>query len=88
MKDDEIFKKIKELEKIHESKTGIENDVLGIHEASTKLWQSLNKTEEEKQRRLANIFIGAYTAASRLGVLDIPKIIEARLEELTDQMKK
>ena len=88
MKSEDIFAKIKTLEKIYENKPEIEKDILGIHEASTKLWQSLNKSEEEKQRRLANIFIGAYVAANRLGISDIPKIIENRLEELISNEPK
>ena len=88
MKDDDIFKKIKTLEKKWETKPEIDKGILGIHEAATKLWQSQDKTEEEKQRKLANVFIGAYVAASRMGISDIPKIVEDRLEELLDDMKK
>ena len=87
MKSEDMFKKIKVLEKISENKPAIEKDILGLHEASTKLWQSLNKSDEEKQRRIANVFIGAYIAAERLGIKDITKIIENRIEELIKECK-
>jgi len=88
MKDDDIFKKIKVLEKISENKLAVEKDIHGLHEASAILWHSVDKTKEEKQRRLANVFISAYIAAEKMGVKDIVKIIEDRLLELTAEKKK
>jgi len=87
MRDDDIFKKIKVLEKISENKPAIEKDIHGLHEASSILWKSDDKTKEERQRRLANVFISAYIAAEKMGVKNIVKIIEDRLEELTKEWK-
>ena len=86
MKSEDIFKKIKTLEKIRENKPAIEKDILNIHEASKRLSQSLDKAEEEKRKELADIFIHAYVAASRLGVADVAKIIEERLKESNNKI--
>ena len=78
----ELFEKIKLLDKVWESNPKIEKDILGIHEATTKLWQSTKSTNEEKEMRIANVFIGAFITANRLGIKDITKVIKNRLLEL------
>ena len=84
MKSEDLFKKTKVKEKISENKSAIEKNVLSLHDASAKLLKSLNKSDFEKQRMLANVFINAYLAAERLGIKDITKIIEDRIKELTE----
>ena len=88
MKSEDVFKRIKTLENIWEVKPELAIDVIAMHENATKLWLSRNKAEEEKQRKLANVFIGACIAANRLGISDIPKIIENRLVELEKLAKE
>ena len=83
-----LFKKAILLDKIWENKPKIEKDILGIHEATTKLWQSIKSTDKEKEKRIANIFIGAFITANRLGIKDITKIINNRLIELGKETKK
>lgn len=84
---EDIYSKIKELEKIHSGDSGVEKEILGIHEAATKLWQALNKTDEEKRKRIASVFIGAFVAASKLDIGDIAKVIEDRIRELNKELK-
>ena len=83
MRDEDKFKKMKITEKIAEDKHDVEKYVHSLHEASSKLLKSLDKSDTEKQKMLANVFINAYIAAERLGIKDVTKIIEDRVKELS-----
>lgn len=87
MKNQDKAKKIKIIERIIEEKTEIEKYVHSLHEASDKLLKNLHKSEAEKQKMLANVFINAYIAAEKLGISDVTKIIEDRVKELTGETK-
>ena len=85
---EKLFEEIILLDKIWENDPKIEKDILGIHEATTKLWQSTKSTDKERQKRIANVFIGAFITANRLGINDISKVIKNRLSELKKETKK
>lgn len=85
---EKLFKKIKILDKVWESDPKIEKDILGIHEATTKLWQSTKNTDKEKEKRIANVFIGAFITANRLGIKDVTKVIRNRLTELEKEKQE
>ncbi|MFA5934840.1 MAG: hypothetical protein WC827_03085 [Candidatus Paceibacterota bacterium] len=84
---EELLEKIKILDKIWEKEPKIEKDILGINEATTKLWQSTKSTDKEREIRIANVFIGAFITANRLGIKDITKVIKNRLTELESELK-
>ena len=85
MRDDDKFKKMKVMEKIAENKPKTDKYIHSLHEASSKLFNSMDKSNEEKQKLLANVFINAYIAAERLGIKDITKTIEERVKEIMNK---
>jgi len=58
--------------------------ILGVHEATTKLWADVKhgKDRQEIEKRISNILIGGLVAARRMGITDIESVIQERLSEL------
>jgi len=77
-----LYKKVSKMDTLFSTDQSLEGEILGIHEAATKLWQSLHQTEWEKRRRLASVFIGTLVMAKKMKVDNISSLIGTRLEEL------
>ena len=64
-------------------KISVEEELLGIHEAVTKLHQVVLRAEhEEVQRRVGSLLIGTFVLANKLGIKDIDRALVARMTEL------
>ena len=84
----DIYAKVKKYDKKFKYKnSGLEPEILGIYEATTKLSATitLNKTGEEKERKVANLFISAFIIANKLGIENIDTIVENRIKELDEE---
>ena len=79
-----LLERIKKLDvSFPEPHTNLEKDILGIHEAATKLWQVLKKNDKElMEKKCANLFIGAFILAKDLEINDLEEVFMKRLTEL------
>ena len=68
----------------------MEGEILGVHEAATKLWQTfLNKPldKDHLAERLSNILIGVVAVSGKLGITDFESHLENRIKNLEKEIE-
>ena len=88
----DINKKITEVKSVTEKFNkglSLEAEILGVHEALTKLWTvSVNdsKNKEELGRRLSNVLIGVLLLSDKFGIKNLEDDFQKRLEDLKKEV--
>ena len=59
----------------------IEEDILGVNEALTKLWFA-TRDKKDVDLRVANVLYGALLLAARLGITDLDGVMNKRIDGL------
>ncbi|MFZ2190003.1 MAG: hypothetical protein WA057_00720 [Candidatus Magasanikiibacteriota bacterium] len=82
----EAYKTVKQL-KLNKTPSK-DYDLLGIQESITKLWiASWKKDKDEVGKRLANLLIGAFVTAKRLGIDDVEYYFDKRIIEFKKELE-
>lgn len=65
-----------------------DHDLLGIQESITKLWiATWKKDKDETGKRLANLLIGTFINAKRLGIRDVEHYFNKRIVEFKKEIE-
>ncbi|HBU06543.1 MAG TPA: hypothetical protein DEB09_00490 [Candidatus Magasanikbacteria bacterium] len=82
----EAYKIVKKLELL--TSPSKDYDLLGIQESITKLWiASWKKDKDEVGKRLANLLIGTFVIAKRLGINDVEYYFDKRMVEFKKELE-
>ena len=88
----EGVKEIKNLaQEIKVEPATLEKEILGMHEATTKLWETIvneKNNTDEVNKRVASALIAVFVIVDKLGVQDLELCLKNRMEEIKRSQTK
>ena len=79
------IQEVKRVSDKFDEKLSLEGEILGLNEATVKLWTSaINHPEDMESigKRLSNLLIGTFILTEKLGIKNLEEYLQKRLTEL------